>query len=509
MAKLVTLTRKIELRFNVTDAAERNSHYGTLKRWRDVACNGANMVISAMYANLKGEGVAFIEKKLRSLTDKPFEFEALEEKIKKAQLKADDKEIYKEIEAEKREAYETSEVNYYYRLLAAYYAAANVPTAILSCLANHVSKDFINDKSDYLRHNQSLRNYKKNMPMPFTAASIRNVRKSYDAEKDQEYKDFAFTLFGLPFRTNFGRDKSNNYVIMSRALSAHFLPQIIDDSEERFNQLIMAAREACVDEEDDIVHHLGDIDLSISYMQRGKDSHQYNLVATIGNKTYEFVMRPMKPKKVAGSDITVIPGYKIASDYKLCDSKIQVREEQYDNNAGGKSERTKLFLLASIQFEAKAWDLDPNKAAYCELDPETPIKVIIGKKTVKIGSKEEFEYRRLGIQGAYRQTQINLKYTNGGRGRGHKLQALAKYNRYEKDVVKDKIHNYTSQVIKYCLDNNCKHIYLRIPKKPTDNKTDEEKFLIRNWSYGQTQTMLEYKAGVVGIEVATVEESED
>lgn len=499
MSKLVTLTRKIELRINTTNKDEKNDHYKTLKAWRDIACSGANMAISAMYTTLKGEGITFLDKKLATLKGRSFDFEDQDAKAIAKLSKEENKEIYKEIEAEKKAFFESSEVAYYYGLLAEYYKG-RIKTAILSCIANQVASDFATDKSDYLRHNVALRTYKKNMPIPFTSQSVRHVRRSAD-EKGKEYKDFCFMLFGIPFRTNFGADRSNNYFLMNEALSRFFLPQWVRDNEEVINVAILEMRDREPSIET-LVLHKGEIDLSITY-QVVANTHHYNVHAVQGDKEVDFIMKPMKPKKDAGGN-SYIPGYKLASNYKLCDSKLQIKEEQFDNDQGGKSERTKLYLLASFQFESKGFNLDADKSALCELDPETPIMLTIGNKKFKIGSKEEFNNRRLGIQGAYRQTQKNLKYTNGGRGRKHKLGALDKYSEYEKDVVINKIHNYSAELIKICLANNCKYIYLRIPKKPTDNKTDEQKYLMRNWSYGQMQTKIEWKAGRVGIEVATV-----
>lgn len=507
MAKLITVTRKIELRINTPNKEEKNQYYKTLKSWRDVACNGANMAISMMYCNLKGENITYLNKKLTAITGRPFEFEALEKKIQAKMSKDEDKEIYKEIEAEKREFFESSEVAHYYRLLAAYYQGTGMKTAILSCIANQVASDFSTDKRDYLLHNQSLRTYKRNMPIPFTAQSIRKVHRSRDEEKDREYKDFCFSLFGIPFRTFFGQDRSNNYKLLNEAFSEWFLPDWAFKHEEELSKIIYDLREENKDEGVN-VFYMGETTIAIEYIRHGHESHKYRITATIGDKQHIYYMFPKKPVKEAGSTVGKIPGYKIGSNYKLCDSKIQIKEEQFDNGSGGKSERTKLFLLASLQFEEEPWTLDNNKAAYCELDPEIPIKVTIGKKTYNIGSKNDFEYRRIGIQGAYQATQKDLKGTKGGRGRKRKMQGLDRYAQYEKDVVKLKIHQYSRALLKICLENNCKYIYLRIPKKPKDNSTDEAKYLIRNWSYGQFQTTIEWKGMRLGFEISTLEEQE-
>jgi hypothetical protein len=505
MSKLLTITRKVELRFNTPHREEINQHYRTLKGWRDIACNGANMIISLLYTGLKAESFTYLDKKVQGLRNTAT-WEELDYKEQKKLSKEEDQEIYKVINAEKQELFNyKTETTYYYERLTQYYNDLKPPSVILSCLANMVVGDFNTNKKDYLRHDQSLRTYKKNMPIPFTAQSIRNVRKSVNVEKDKEYKDFCFTLFGLPLRTNLGRDRSNNYFLLNEAFSEWFLPDGIWNIESQISELILKSRADDTDQNTN-VHHLGAVVISISYKkqtdkeaitpeQRLAEPHRYIIHAELNGSPYNFSMKPMRPSKKADETEKSVKGYKIVSNYKLGDSKIQlVKDEQYDKESGEKKERTKIFLLASLQFEEQPWELDEKKIAYCELDPLVPLKVTIGTKTFTIGSKEEFMYRRLGIMGAYRNKQKQLKFEGGGRGRKHKLEALEIYTKYEKDVVSNKIHKYSAELIKICLENQCKYIYLRKPKVPDSVKTDDEKLLIRTWSYGQLDQAIEYKA---------------
>lgn len=531
MAKQVTISRRIEIRINTNNKDEKDEHYKTLRAWRDVACNGANMAISAMYTTLKGENITYLEKKLDALRTRSFDFEDLEKKAQKQLSKDEDKGIYELIKQEKKDLFITSELAFYYRMLAVYYKDAGIPTVIISCISSQVMKDFTSDKSDYLRNNQSLRTYKKKMPIPFTSASIRNIRRSADNTPKEGsgkvYKDFCFTLFGIPLRTHFGKDRSNNYYLLNEAFSMHFLPDAIFDSQKRISDKLLESRAAGNGELTN-VYTLGDITFSAEYENRDdetvqkknakdivyldvneKEEHRYIITATLSRldeknqpiiSEHKFLMVPCKIDKK--------DAYKITSNYKLGDSKIQLMEKQEEDNFGKKYERTKIFLLASLTFDKEPWKLDEDSICYCELDPEIPIKVRIGNKQYNIGNKEEFQYRRLGIQGAYSRIQKNLTFNNGGRGRMKKYEPLETYKNYEKDFVADKVHNYALRVIKYCLEYNCKYIYLCAPKKPVGNDTEEEKFLIRNWSYGQAQSKIEYKAARYNIEVVTYSEIE-
>lgn len=514
MPKQVTIARKIEIRFNTNDKKERDQYYNTLRAWRDVACHGANMTISVLYGNLKGENLAYLNKKLEALRNRPFDYEDLEKKAQKEIRDEEDKTIYELIKQEKKELFITSEMAFYYRMLAIYYQDAGIPSVIMGCISNQVSKDFASDKSDYLRNNQSLRTYKKDMPIPFTAASIRNIRRSTNGDK--EYKDFCFMLFGLPFRTHFGKDLSNNYYLLSEAFSSSFLPNEIKDAQKRISDLLLESRAAGKGQETN-VYTLGNITLSAEYENRENETpakkdaeieeHRYIITATLSrldaNKQplvseHKFIMQPCKIDKK--------DAYKIVSNYKLGDSKIQISVRRKEDNFGVKSESTKLFLHASLTFDKEPWKLDESVICYCELDPDIPIKIRIGNKNFEIGNKVEFQYRRLGIQGAYSRIKSNMKFNNGGKGYKKKTKALEQYRQYEKDAIADKVHNYSIKVIQYCLKYNCKYIYLCIPKKPKGSDTDEEKFLIRNWSYGQIQDKIEYKANRYNIEVCEYSE---
>lgn len=517
MSKLITITRKIELRVNTDDKIEKNSHYEKLKAWRNIAVEIANMFISILYVGLKGENITYLEKKLDAIRNRPVGFDDMPYKEQSALSKEEDKPIYSAIEADKKEAFALKEAAYYYKLLSDKYKGT-IKTAILSAVTTQVTKDFRNDKKKYLLFTQSLRTYKHNSPMPITADSIRKVRRSINNDTNKEYRDFNFDLFGIPLRTHFGKDLSGNYSLMNRAFSAWFLPDWIWDSEAILSGNILHMRNFHPGK-DTVVYYLENAAASITYHElpekdgdgdykNHEKKHYYKINIEHNEKQYDFKMRAMKPKKVEGTDTKEILGYKIASDIKLCDSEIQLTRELYINEFGKKIERTKIFLHAVLQFEEKSKILDDNMAAYVELDPEVPLKVTIGTKVITIGSKEELQYRSLGIQFKFRETQRTLKFTNGGHGRRQKMKALKQFKSYEKDVIKSKIHLYSSELIKICLKYSVKHIFLRIPKEPKDNKTEEEKFLIRNWRYGQMQTSIEYKAGREEMEVSTVQEND-
>ena len=75
-----------------------------------------------------------------------------------------------------------------------------------------LAKHFNNEKEDYLKGEKSVRNYKRDIPIPFQR---RNMTRLQLAENGKEYK---FNLFKLPFRTYLGRDKFDKRLLFDKLL---------------------------------------------------------------------------------------------------------------------------------------------------------------------------------------------------------------------------------------------------------------------------------------------------
>lgn len=179
-------------------------------------------------------------------------------------------------------------------------------------------------------------------------------------------------------------------------------------------------------------------------------------------------------------------------DYKLCDSSIQ-----FDGK--------KMFLLAVFSFDKDKVDLDKGKVADCHLSLQYPIVIKEKKdKMFTIGSAEEYLHQRLAIKGAMRRIQKAARYNNGGRGRERKLQALDRFEKAEKNYVTNRMHNYSRELIKYCLKRGIGKIVLNNysdVQGKTHEDSDEGKFLLASWSYYNLSDKIKYKAGLVGIDV--------
>jgi len=188
----------------------------------------------------------------------------------------------------------------------------------------------------------------------------------------------------------------------------------------------------------------------------------------------------------------------LASDYKLCDSSITIKRVSVLEK-GESRERTKIFLNAVFEIEKNQEPSDPEAIADCWLDPEIPIKVVIGGVEYAIGNKEEFLARRLFLQSVYQRLQRSAKYNKGGK-RKRRMQLTNKVGNQEQSYIEYKVHQYSRFLIRLCLRHRIATIRL--------NNRDENKYaigendmLLRNWSEAQFVQKISYKANLAGITV--------
>ncbi len=171
------LTRKIEVYACHADSETRHEHIRKLYEWRHLVLNGANEVLSYLYSMDRLKYYKFITEKTK-----------LEIGIIGARG-----EIVKENSAP--------------YVLLSQRMGARVPSDILSCLQKSVIKKYQDIRQSLFKGETSLFTYKKNIPVPFSADSIRNLHK-------EENGKYMFTLFGISLALNFGRDRSDNQKII-------------------------------------------------------------------------------------------------------------------------------------------------------------------------------------------------------------------------------------------------------------------------------------------------------
>lgn len=87
-----------------------------------------------------------------------------------------------------------------------------LPSLVISAIYKIVSATYQETKERVVKGVSTLPNY-SNLPIPFTLSCIENLKRVEDS------CNYSFTLFGIPFRTEFGRDRSNNFPLFSQIAS--------------------------------------------------------------------------------------------------------------------------------------------------------------------------------------------------------------------------------------------------------------------------------------------------
>ena len=107
------------------------------------------------------------------------------------------------------------------------------------------------------------------------------------------------------------------------------------------------------------------------------------------------------------------------------------------------------------------------------------------------------------MQNRRRSLQKSCKYAIGGKGRKHKLKALDRFKSYESNYVKTLDHNYSKSIVDFAIKNNAGVIKMELLEGMGEDR--KSNLVLKNWTYYQLQTMVEYKAKRVGIEVVYVD----
>jgi IS605 OrfB family transposase len=180
-----------------------------------------------------------------------------------------------------------------------------------------------------------------------------------------------------------------------------------------------------------------------------------------------------------------------SGEYEYCGSSIQ-----FDKT--GK----KIILNLTVKMPQKNCDLNENTVVGVDLGIKIPAVCALNTNPYArefIGSVDDYLRVRTQIQNQRRRLSIQLRNTKGGHGRKKKLKALDRYTSRERNFVKNYNHMVSSRIIKFALKYNAKYINLECLKG-----YDTDKKVLRNWSYYELQSMIEYKANKYGIVVRKI-----
>ena len=180
----ITLTRKIQLLIDVP-SDQKKEMWEKLYRYQNRCFRAANLIASHLYVQ-------------EMIKDFFYLTEEIQYKL------ADEKK-------DQMGMFDRSKTNSTARMVFDRFKG-EIPTDILGSLNNTIQSTFSKNKADYWQGIKSLRNYKRDIPIPLPIKCISKMR--YDPEK----KAFCFNMFAIPVKTYLGRDFSDKRLIMEHLL---------------------------------------------------------------------------------------------------------------------------------------------------------------------------------------------------------------------------------------------------------------------------------------------------
>jgi len=169
----IILTRKIQLIIDSNDKQFIGQTYETLYRWQSICFKAANTIFTHRFFQEQVKALIYLSEGI---------------KVKLADSNRDEEGILT-----------TSRLNSTLQILSSRFKG-QIPIHILSSLNMTLTRHFNNEKQAYMEGERSVRNYRRDLPIPFRGTDITRLRLSDDG------KYFHLTLFKIPFRTYLGKD---------------------------------------------------------------------------------------------------------------------------------------------------------------------------------------------------------------------------------------------------------------------------------------------------------------
>lgn len=401
------ITRKIQLhlvRTGLTDE-EYDQQWKFLHNINNNLYRAANRLVNQLYLNDEIDNLLRYNNKEYMELRKQLAKKNLDESVR-AELKEKEKQVLEEIKTHRSEIFQRPYASVAYSMVTSR-NEANIMAKILDVLKQDVLSHYSSNLKEVARGERSISNYRYGMPIPF--AFDRSVKASVSLyEEDKKY--FLKWYNNLRFELSFGRDTSNNQLIVQRCLG------------------------------------------------------------------------------VSNDGV----------DYKACNSSIQM-----DKKTG------RIFLLLCVDVPKEECKHIKGKVVGIDLGLNVPIFAAVndGPERRRIGSREAFLDQRATFQRRFHSLQ-RLQQTKGGHGRSHKLEPLERLREAERNWVKNQNHLFSKEVVEFAKKVEAETIQMeRLKNFGRDSNQevkDDKKFVLRNWSYFELQTMIEYKAKRAGIIVQYV-----
>jgi IS605 OrfB family transposase len=177
------LTRKIRLLIDLPDGEEKLELIKKLNRFQNRCFRAANFIVTHLYIQEMIKDFFYLSEGI---------------KYKLADEKKDEMGIF-----------QRSHQNTTYRLVCDKFKG-EVPTDVLDSLNNMLRSGFSKTKKDYWEGNCSLKNFRRDIPIPFPPDAMSRI--NFQKEKGA----FCFRLFSIPFKTYLGKDFIDKKILLEQ-----------------------------------------------------------------------------------------------------------------------------------------------------------------------------------------------------------------------------------------------------------------------------------------------------
>lgn len=176
----------------------------------------------------------------------------------------------------------------------------------------------------------------------------------------------------------------------------------------------------------------------------------------------------------------------------MSDSKIQIKNK-------------KIYLLLALNILEQDHKLKEDVTIGVDLGIVFPAYVSTnsGIQRQHIGSVDDLFKFRLQIQQRRKRLQKDIKSAHGGKGRTKKLKALERLRQKERNYVRTYNHYISREIINFAILNKAAKVIMEDLSGFGKNK-EKGDIILRNWSYFELQSMVEYKAKLNKIEVIKI-----
>ena len=221
-----------------------------------------------------------------------------------------------------------------------------------------------------------------------------------------------------------------------------------------------------------------------------EDGDSYILKGFMNKIKYKIILGTHKNRQEVESILRKI----ILKEYKMCDSSLY-----FDKN-------NHLMLNLCLNIPDKViTEKDENKTVGVDLGLAIPAYCTTNEneyEKMAIGSMDDFLRVRLALQKQKRNLQKSLKSIPHS-SRSKKLSALERIEGKERNFAKTYNHFISKSIIDFTKKVKASQINLELLEGFMENERNDK--VLRNWSYYELQSMIEYKAKREGINVAYID----